>query len=144
MTDQKQKRNFREEAEKLDKENREKWHNLLNSDEELLDEDGYPTEHACKVIESWHWSDVDGWFNFIKNIWQHRSLTWQFQDELHSWKKDVLVKRLYVSTFGWSGNETLIRAMKQNDMLWHNTWYQSNRGGHYIFEVEDEDDELVV
>jgi hypothetical protein len=29
---------------------------------EMLDDDGYPTEVALDVIELWHWTDAKGWF----------------------------------------------------------------------------------
>ena len=32
----------------------------------------------------------------------------------------------------------------KNDTLWHMTWYQSRRGGHYIFEVAKEDEDESI
>ena len=65
---------------------------------------------------------------------------WSEQDEENPWNKDEMVHRYYISTAGWSGNESIIKAMEKNDMLWSIHWYQSNRGGHYIFEVKKEEE----
>jgi len=32
----------------------------------------------------------------------------------------------------------IIRAMEENNSIWSLVWVQSRRGGHYIFEVSDE------
>lgn len=103
-------------------------------EEELLDDDGYPTDAALEIIQLWHWSDVKGWFEFIQNIWHLRSWGWSEGEEDHEWDKGEKVYRYNISTAGWSGNESIIHAMKENGMLWHITWVQSRRGGHYIFE----------
>jgi hypothetical protein len=102
---------------------------------DYLDDDGYPTEDALTIIELWHWDDIPGWFSFIENIWHLRSWGWSEGIEKSDWK-DEEVYRYNISTAGWSGNESIIHAMKENDMLWHITWVQSRRGGHYIFERE--------
>jgi hypothetical protein len=109
---------------------------------EMLDEDGYPTAAALDVIKLWHWTDARGWFKFIEGLWAYRSWGWKEVDEPHEWSdmeqyKDRLVHRYYVSTAGWSGNESIIGAMQDNDMMWHLNWVQSRRGGHYIFELKE-------
>ena len=105
---------------------------------EYLDEEGYPTEEALDKIEKWHYNDPRGWFKFIENIWHLRSWGWSegyFKDHEY----DPADKYQYhISTAGWSGNESIIRAMQENNILWYYAWVQSRRGGHYIFEVRDE------
>lgn len=128
---------MRESAQRLDEEHRAKWAALMAHGGENLDEDGYPTELALARIEAWHWSDKKGWFDFIEGIWYLASWGWSAGYEDHEYTKDERVYRLYISTAGWSGNESLIGAMKQNFMLWGTTWVQSRRGGHYIFEIPD-------
>ena len=105
---------------------------LMNDD--LLDDDGYPTDAALEIIKLWHWSDETGWFDFIKSIWHLRSWGWNEGLEEHEWDKGKQVYRYNLSTAGWSGNESIIHAMEQNPMMMACTWVQSRRGGHYIFE----------
>ena len=106
-------------------------------DADFVDDDGYPTENALEAIEKWHWDDARGWFKFIEGIWYFHDWGWREEDEPHDWEKDKIVHRYYVSTAGWSGNESIIRAMQNNDMMWHLNWVQSRRGGHYIFELRE-------
>ena len=108
---------------------------LMNND--LLDDDGYPTEAALEIIKLWHWADAAGWFEFINSIWYLRSWGWHEGLEPDEWDKDKKVYRYNISTAGWSGNESIISAMKENNMLWAITWVQSRRGGHYIFEGKE-------
>jgi len=129
------------EVEKQIAENKARVQFLLD-DADFLDEDGYPTEHALEVIEKWHWNDAKGWFKFIKGIWYLHSWGWKEIDEPHEWSqadqyKDKIVHRYYISTAGWSGNESIIRAMQNNSMMWHLNWVESRRGGHYIFELKE-------
>jgi len=106
-------------------------------EQELLDEDGYPTEAALDIVETWHWYDARGWFGFIKSIWWYPDWGWDEGEEPHEYRKDEIVYRYNISTGGWSGNESIIRAMQKNEMMWHLNWVQSRRGGHYIFELKD-------
>lgn len=106
-------------------------------DADFVDEDGYPTENALEAIGIWHWDDARNWFKFIEGIWYFHDWGWREEDEPHDWDKDKIVHRYYVSTAGWSGNESIIRAMQNNSMMWHLNWVQSRRGGHYIFELKE-------
>ena len=117
----------------------------LLANAKLLDDDGYPTDDALKIIRLWHWNDQKGWFNFIKSIWYMASWGWAEGETDHEWDKSKKVYRYNISTAGWSGNESIIRAMQESDMMWHLTWVQSRRGGHYIFEIYQlkDDDESV-
>jgi len=114
--------------------------------EELLDEDGYPTDAALEAVQKWHWDDAKGWFQFIHSIWAYKSWGWTENDEPHEWNeyeqyKDKIVHRYYISTAGWSGNESIIRSMEKNGMMWYLNWVESRRGGHYIFELKEFNDE---
>ena len=106
----------------------------------LLDEDGYPTLYALDLIQAWHFSDPRGWFNLIKSIWYMRDWGWKEAEAIDEIFKEKNITAIYVSTAGWSGNESIIKSMQKSEMLWYMTWVQSRRGGHYIFEIKDGDE----
>jgi hypothetical protein len=96
---------------------------------EWLDEDGYPTDEALEEIKNWHYDK--GWISlmeFVKSIWW--ASDWGFRVE-----ENVGKLTYYLSTGGWSGNESIVQAMQRNYLFWSLTWIQSRRGGHYIFEI---------
>ena len=104
--------------------------------EELTDEDGYPTELALEAIEKWHWDDPKGWFEFIHGLWFLSDWGWKECDAID----DITGEKTYcyyIATAGWSGNEAIIGAMQKNHMMWYLQWVQSRRGGHYIFELKE-------
>lgn len=104
---------------------------------EMLDDQGYPTDAALDVISLWHSADAKGWFKFVKSIWHLSDWGWKETDEPDERRSDnTMVHRYYVSTAGWSGNESIIAAMQANKVMWFLTWVQSRRGGHYIFELK--------
>lgn len=128
--------------------NKASWSELKDRlmQEELIDDDGYPTESALKLIEEWHWIDCKGLLEFIGGIWYSANWGWREVDAslLREGDRDYNKnggKLLFISTAGWSGNESLIRAFKSNDMAWHLCWIQSRRGGHYIFTPHEFKDE---
>lgn len=108
---------------------------------DLIDEDGYPTVEALEIIRIWHWTDSKGWFDFIHSIWYLSDWGWYEGPEPHQWKENETCYHYNISTAGWSGNESIIEAMKKNSFMWSFTWVQSRRGGHYIFELKEYNDE---
>lgn len=130
---------------------REKWARQLEVDkaawdelksrlmgEDHLDDDGYPTDAALELIEEWHWTDCKGLIEFIKGLWHLASWGWTEVNANELDKDDDDYdekggKLLFISTAGWSGNESIIRAFQTNSMAWGLCWIQSRRGGHYIF-----------
>ncbi len=124
--------NWKEEFDKKVAANKQRIKELFEHD--MFDEDGYPTEQALEIVNLWHWDDIPGWFKFIKELWWSPDMLWTEKTESHDYKKDKSVHRYYISTGGWSGNESIIHAMQKSEMNWHLTWVQSRRGGHYIFE----------
>lgn len=86
-------------------------------------ENDYPTENHLSIIKTWPYNDFIGLMEFIKPLWAYANCGyWKEQDgEYH------------ISTAGWSDNEEIISYMEQNHVWWMMFWYQSQRGGHYIF-----------
>ena len=88
----------------------------------------YPTEEDLKKIEDWElksFSDLEEFLAFIKSIW------W-----LPDWGWRQTQRRLYLSTGGWSGNESIISAMKKQFVFWMMHWRLERFGGHYEFEIK--------
>ncbi len=120
----------------------EKQKNIV-FEEGALDDDGYPTDNALELIQNWHHSDILGLFRFIESIWHLRSWGWTETDGgIDEWTNETLpdtTKRFHISTAGWSGNESIIHALKKSScMIWSLTFVQERRGGHYIFEVKND------
>lgn len=96
---------------------------MENSDD-ILDEDGYPTEYALEKIAGWKVDTYDKFLSlmeFIKTLWYY---------------PDYIVENgesFTLITGGWSGNEDIIYAMKQNVLLHCFYWYSSERGGKHVY-----------
>jgi hypothetical protein len=145
------KRMTKEEVEAKMAADRAQWEELKKRlmEEEHLDDDGYPTDAALELIEKWYWDDCTGLLEFIKSIWHMRSWGWTEVNANELDKDDDDYderggKLLFVSTAGWSGNESIIRAFKENHMAWMLCWVQSRRGGHFIFEPHQFKDDQGV
>ena len=91
--------------------------------DEMLDDDGYPTEEALKRIAEWPHTDWSGLLEFTQPLWNYPDRWWTVGDVLH------------LSTGGWSGNEDIIRAMQKNRIFWSMCWLSSRRGGWYEFDL---------
>lgn len=98
-----------------------------------MDNEGYPEDAELDEIRTWSHGDPMGLFSYLQCLW---------------WDKDKGIKirkaksglgnpiwRIELHTYGWSGNESLIEALEQNQMMQLLYWVESRRGGHYIYEV---------
>jgi len=89
----------------------------------------YPTNDELKKIDTWDFkkSSVRDFIEFVRRIW------WMpdFGFELRG--KNVLVLDLH--TGGWSGNESIIEALKRNFIFWAVSWVRSEKGGYYRFKI---------
>lgn len=94
---------------------------LLSVDED----DVYPSEQELDAIREWRREDFRGLLGFVRDRW------WPDRD--YGWQEDG--RRYAIATGGWSGNEELVAALKQNTMFWMLCWQMSRRGGYYEFEV---------
>lgn len=98
----------------------------------MPDKDGYPTEEELARITSWPVDNQLGWFAFIKSCWWAADWGWSEDDECDEGKDR---RAFFISTGGWSGNESIIEAMQGNRILWSMTWRSHRRGGHWEFDV---------
>lgn len=93
----------------------------------MLDDEGYPTSAALASIREWSWRDAAGLMAFIRSIWWGAESGWTKAVEEDG-------KTLYsISTWGWSGNESIIDALGANHTAWALLWLSSRRGGYYEF-----------
>lgn len=106
-----------------------------------VDEDGYPNKFSLEMISIWDYMDTEGWFKFIEEMWHMKWFGWHvsigIEDKELNRDNNKDIKHYFLSTAGWSGNESIIKAMEKNQMLWSDSWIESRRGGHYIFEVRE-------
>lgn len=98
------------------------------------DENGYPDESSLRVIREYPLEKVirqpRELMLFIRGLWEFGDWGWK---EI---EKDGKVQ-YHISTGGWSGNEDLIGALKENCAFWGLYWEESRRGGHFKFEIRD-------
>jgi len=95
----------------------------------MPDDAGYPTPDELEAIACWDDLTVDGFeklFEYIQQLWY-----WSFP---YIVKHDRCHYELH--TGGWSGNEDIICAMRNNTLLWALSWECARRGGHYYFDLE--------
>ncbi len=83
----------------------------------------YPTDEQLETIKNWKADDFVGLMKYVRFLWNYADVGYWVEIE----------GEYRISTAGWSGNEDIIFAMKQNHIWWMMFWYQSQRGGHYIF-----------
>ena len=94
---------------------------------EVFDGDGYPTDAFLQSIRDWPYKSG---FNALLE----HAMQGHIYDKYWSCEPDENGGKVWrISTGGWSGNESIIDALEENSMFWLICWYQSRRGGHYIF-----------
>ena len=88
-----------------------------------MDENGYPTEEELFGISDYRVTheNLHEFMDYVKPLWHWQNM---FQRRVFGY---VLI------TGGWSGNEDIIRAMKQNTFFWMLYWQSSTRGGTHVF-----------
>ena len=76
----------------------------------------------------------------LREAWMYPTY-WDEEDGV-----DILdrpVHRYHVSTAGWSGNESLIEALRNHWIFWMRFWVEERVGGHFIFEVSQGDASVI-
>ena len=87
----------------------------------------YPSEPELEFIKNFDCSRKDPYelVRFLEEIWA-------YHDEGFAFNKET--GNLGLHTCGWSGNEDIIQALRQN-LFWAVYWMKSERGGHHYFKV---------
>jgi hypothetical protein len=103
----------------------------------------YPSDTALDLIE--HWDLIEGddgsheklykLLDFVRDLWEYPDRFTMGRLRPHDLFKDKKVRTLYLSTGGWSGNESIIGALERNYLFWAMFWYRSQTGGHYWFKI---------
>lgn len=100
--------------------------------------DGYPESHEHEKIINWKmkpdpdhydWSEL---MEYVQSLWHWGSDQYEIRETTCL---DRPIREYIFHTGGWSGNESLIAALRENMMFWMMCWYQSTAGGHFIFRV---------
>jgi hypothetical protein len=112
--------------------------------DEKMDDDLYPSEEDLEFVRKFDCSkdDVCVIIEFIEEHWW--SAEWGFK--LHTTpsvlqefgfedEEDVLLE---LHTGGWSGNEDIVRALKENEWFYTFYWDSSSVGGHEYFRFTKE------
>jgi len=86
----------------------------------------YPTEKELQRIKEWDWQDFHGLMQFVRELWSFAD--WGFEQQGNTY---------YISTAGWSGNQSIISAMRENMLWWSMYWVEERKGGHFVFSCED-------
>ena len=98
----------------------------------------YPTESELKKIRNWE-GDLLDLAHYVISLWSYPDRAKLYKGKDFFGKS---IKKLYLSTGGWSGNEGIMGALQRNFMFWSLCWVQSKRGGHYWFEFRRELSEM--
>ena len=111
---------------------------LPQYDEIYFDQDGYPTEEFLDWIRNYdHTGDYHALMEEVQAAWHWGKN--QYTQYTEDYVNDSKLEVYCFSTGGWSGNESIIQALSDNTMFWMINWWQSRRGGHYIFKVRIQD-----
>lgn len=118
---------------------------------DLFEEEGhYPTEAALNYIKNWcsvwdhgdsptikfgeYFGDKDKTqelIDFITQLWWYGDMGITVEDN-----------KIELHTLGWSGNEDIVRELK-NSSLWLMHWRKTYAGGHYYFDLGREEEKFV-
>ena len=103
--------------------------------------DSYPTEEELEKIKTWDLIEGNdarhpklyALLDYVQSLWMYDDRFNLTHGHYTRWHRTY--RTLYLSTGGWSGNESIIVALRQNFIFWSMFWRQSRRGGHYWFEI---------
>lgn len=96
----------------------------------MLDGDNYPDEKSLEEIKEWDIlkQGIQGLLDLVEE-----NTNWADRQICITGKKVI---RFEYHTGGWSGNEEVIGALRQNFLFWAMYWEKSVRGGHFYFKIK--------
>ena len=84
----------------------------------------YPTEEQLEKIRSWYSTEIEDFHKLMSYVCE----LWIYP------KMATCENGVYtLITGGWSGNEEIIGALRDNQLFWILYWYSSDRGGKHVF-----------
>lgn len=97
----------------------------------VLDSEGYPTDEFLKWVEEFNPLDyqLKNFINVLFENWMHGKYGYKLK------KKYAGYCALELHTLGWSGNESIIKALESNIFFFMLYWKKTERGGHYYFSI---------
>lgn len=100
------------------------------------DKDGYPDAVTLQEIQQWPMGDFPALMSFCQEAW-NSEYGWFEQSPGFFANDDSLVPGTpwKCATGGWSGNESIIKALQGNTPFWWCAWRCSASGGYYEFSV---------
>ena len=91
----------------------------------------YLTEEELDKIKCWDVNTKERVFellDYIEDLWQYSDSGFKRRG------KNVIGLQLH--TGGWSGNESIIDALRDNTLFWSSYWISAHREGHYYFKIK--------
>lgn len=97
----------------------------------VLDSEGYPTDEFLKWVEEFNPLEhkLMNFINVIFENWMHGNYGYKLK------KKYAGYCALELHTLGWSGNESILKALESNLFFFMLYWKKTERGGHYYFSL---------
>lgn len=88
----------------------------------------YPRETELDELATWPYGGYVGLMARAKSLWSDHG----------KWIAISTPKGVEYTlvTGGWSGNEAVINALRENVVFWASCWQSSERGGRHVFRVE--------
>ena len=90
----------------------------------------HPTKSEIETIIHWDILNlgVSDLIELIEDVWS--------KDYGRFIRRGRRVLQLELHTGGWSDNESIIEALKNNTLFWCSFWRKSVVGGHYYFKID--------
>jgi hypothetical protein len=98
--------------------------------------DPYPTNTELRIIQRWNILKytIPDLVEYVKAVWWYPERQFELRKGRDHLRRRACMK-LELHTGGWSGNESVICALRRNYLFWSMFWRKTYAGGHYYFEI---------